>query len=1053
MEYNRKQTSLEPIDILKFDTVETGAVFKQYDINTSILELELVANGEPVHLKDEKVYVTVKSSNSLSTQLLSKYSGASVKEKDNYKVLLRAKKSRRRDVNNIIDVYISPLALENSGEMVAEVMIIDLIKEERITSQSFTFEIKPSITPNRPSESAYKLVKDLDGTYITDAEDVQLLVAEVEPNFKLSFVGTRVNEILEKANNFDVEDNTNKIQALQEKDVELESKISNLEKKDSSLDGEIASLKSSDQNIEEEIQGLKTKDESIESEISQLKSKDTEIDGEIDKLKNADETIKSDINSKYEELKQKTDATNNEVMKLKAQDTTLGESIRTNKGLIDVINPKVSTLEQDNQNVKNRVSVLEGDMNLAKSNISSLQSSNTELSQKVEGVEQGNASIDKILKQLQSDVERYKSSIELLESKVPVWKDFKGESFKVENSFYGKSKDLSIKGKTLQNIIKMGDFSLGEIGSLDGATFKISRSSTQQTAVPLSKKFLQLLKSNTVYTVMAKIENNTLNGEFALIHSFQNIMFTKSPVMIPKGFNGVVSKKFTTIDDISLGDRMEINFQLVTGTVDIKNLIILEGDYTDTYIDGYFEGINSIGDYEYNYLDESQIVPGYIGGADGITLNLNADDGTRIAIIPCESNTIYTITKEFVTDRFLIGTTTEKPINGMKVTRLSQNNGKSSITIKTPVDAKYLLAYLTSNIKTSSYGRTSINKGTCKTWSEPHKHKVSILSNGKNLFDYSKLTDGEILTFNNRRCFKFTDNSTNFSLNVNGEKNKQYTISIKMYRDKSQETKRLNVQFVYSDGTFKTYNLDHDVLREFTTESGKTLVKVKGAYNHSMNAYIDLECTQLEEGIKSTEFEPYKCYKKDISLQSLGFDEGFRGLNDSVYDELNDVKRETIKRIDKKVLTGNEQWIMWTNSTGDVLNCYLYFDRMIPNLTTVVKPNSIILNDRFPSNIGGHLSRVEGFRVASNYFTLSIHKSKLGIQDVNDTNNLPALKRWLNENPVTVYYELKEPIITPLNEDVNFGTLDDLTYVSLENNIKNELSCQCQVSLASVSKA
>ena len=52
-----------------------------------------------------------------------------------------------------------------------------------------------------------------------------------------------------------------------------------------------------------------------------------------------------------------------------------------------------------------------------------------------------------------------------------------------------------------------------------------------------------------------------------------------------------------------------------------------------------------------------------------------------------------------------------------------------------------------------------------------------------------------------------------------------------------------------------------------------------------------------------------------------------------------------------------------------------------------------------------------------------------------------------------LYYELTEPVITSLNDDVNFDTLDDITYVSLENSIKNELSCQCQVSLASVSKA
>lgn len=886
MEYNRKQTSLEPIDILKFDTVKTGAVFKQYDINTSILELELVANGEPVHLKDEKVYVTVKSSNSLSTQLLSKYSGASVKEKDNYKVLLRAKKSRRRDVNNIIDVYISPLALENSGEMIAEVMIIDLIKEERITSQSFTFEIKPSITPNRPSESAYKIVKDLDGTYITDAEDVQLLVAEVEPNFKLSFVGTRVNEILEKANNFDVEDNTNKIQALQEKDVELESKISNLEKKDSSLDGEIASLKSSDQSIEEEIQGLKAKDKSIESEISQLKSKDTAIDGEIDRLKNADETIKLDINSKYEELKQKTDATNNEVMKLKAQDTTLGESIRTNKGLIDVINPKVATLEQDNQNVKNRVSVLEGDMNLAKSNISSLQSSNTELSQKVEGVEQGNASIDKILKQLQSDVERYKSSIELLESKVPVWKDFKGESFKVENSFYGKSRGMIIKGRTLQNLWK-----------------------------PIS---IQWEPTN-------------------------------------KWFNALASS---------------INFSITGKVITVKNT-------TDKAINFQFSKLDN------NY--DSQVV---ISSGETKVINVTSLQKFR-GVIGLES-----VGWENTTEN------KNKLINGLIVCI-----GEYS----------YLPDIYFEGIK--SFGQ--------------QEDKISILSSGRNLIDDSIKSNTEI------------DYETGFE-------KPSHLIVTTGFTPFFVNTKRLYAQVTIDDvkstPTFRWYDenkkyINGNAIDNIPTNARYVRMRVLSSTPINPN---DCKFLLIDNSDKNLSYEPYKSNKKDILLQGLGFDGGLRGLNDTVYDELNDIKNVAIKRIGKHIFTGNETIRQLENSTKALIV-------LVENIKGVDSKH-FISNSNIGYEARWNVNEWENnYPIAFNFkdssagsMSLLISKSK--IPSVTD---IDSLKQYLRENNIELYYKLKEPVETPLNKDINFDTLDDITYVSLENNIKNELSCQCQVSLAS----
>lgn len=306
------------------------------------------------------------------------------------------------------------------------------------------------------------------------------------------------------------------------------------------------------------------------------------------------------------------------------------------------------------------------------------------------------------------------------------------------------------------------------------------------------------------------------------------------------------------------------------------------------------------------------------------------------------------------------------------------------------------------------------------------ENKISILSRNKNLFNLSKFEDNTIY---------YQDTG------IKGNLNRYKAMRIKTTPNKSYFFTNPNVGTTVQCVAYKNG------------------VRISGGYN--WRGMLTKDCDeyvfsflksellsnnfQFEEGTKATHFEPYKEDKKDILLSELGFDEGLRGLNNTVYDELNDIKNITVKRIDKRVLNGNESWIMWTNSTGDVLNCYLYFDRMIPNLTSVVKPNSIILNDRFPSNIGGHLSKAEGFRVASNYFALSIHKSKLGIQDVNDTSNLPVLKRWLNENPITVYYELENPVVTPFVENINLKTFGERTYVSFENSISGTSSFKAPV--------
>lgn len=312
--------------------------------------------------------------------------------------------------------------------------------------------------------------------------------------------------------------------------------------------------------------------------------------------------------------------------------------------------------------------------------------------------------------------------------------------------------------------------------------------------------------------------------------------------------------------------------------------------------------------------------------------------------------------------------------------------------------------------------------------------KISILSHGKNLFDYNKLTSGEIVSFNDRKCYKFTDNSTNFTLDVKGEENKQYTISIKMYREPSQIEKRLNVQFVYSDGTFKTYNLDHNVLREFTTESGKTLVKIKGAYNHSLNAYIDLECTQLEEGTIKTTYEPYKQDKKDILLQNLGFDEGLRGVN-SIRDELNFIRNVAIKKIHKYTLTAELNWYIY-DLTEDIRQFYIQpleplivDDRDAINCISSTLP-SCKYNDR--TNLVNH--------IYCNANLLAILKPK--------STTLEEFKQWLRDNPTTVYYKLAEPVETPFTENINMKTFGERTYIGFENSISGTSSFQAPVNAA-----
>lgn len=312
------------------------------------------------------------------------------------------------------------------------------------------------------------------------------------------------------------------------------------------------------------------------------------------------------------------------------------------------------------------------------------------------------------------------------------------------------------------------------------------------------------------------------------------------------------------------------------------------------------------------------------------------------------------------------------------------------------------------------------------------KYKISVLSHNKNLFDYNKLTGGEIVSFNDRKCYKFTDNSTNFTLDVKGEENKQYTISIKMYRELSQIEKRLNVQFVYSDGTFKTYNLDHNVLREFTTESGKTLVRIKGAYNHSLNCYIDLGCTQLEEGSQATSYEHYKEDKKNILIK------GPLPEWDTMYEDNGQVK--VCRDSGEYTFTGDENWQLSSELQDEFLCFYIFFPQS--TVLTKILCNNFIQKPTMEKGVECITNNGGG----SSIIRIKIRKSKL------TTQNIEGFKAWLKANPTKIVYQLATPTVEVVEScvDIDLDTFIEKTYFNILNSLPGTLDFKVPSNIGSV---
>ncbi|AWG96522.1 virion structural protein [Clostridium phage CPS2] len=302
------------------------------------------------------------------------------------------------------------------------------------------------------------------------------------------------------------------------------------------------------------------------------------------------------------------------------------------------------------------------------------------------------------------------------------------------------------------------------------------------------------------------------------------------------------------------------------------------------------------------------------------------------------------------------------------------------------------------------------------------ENKISILSSGKNIF--------------NIKNFKISQGSVYGYMELDKTISK-YTLSIK---EKDADVDITDIYFGFSET-----GIDATLGTNWIIENGKKIKDSLTATSKFLSVYPNSKESlekifkkyniQLEAGTQTSPYQPYECDKKDILLSELGFDEGLRGLNTTVYDELNDIENVVIKRIEKYVFTGNEDISINDERTETISFRYLNNSHE----TSWIDTDNLLCSS-LPS-IGQKIyeSDFEGTASDKIGFIFRINKTKLITPDIS------GFKTWLKNNPTTVYYKLAEPIETPLNENINVKTFNDKTYVNFENSINGTSSFKVPV--------
>jgi len=199
----------------------------------------------------------------------------------------------------------------------------------------------------------------------------------------------------------------------------------------------------------------------------------------------------------------------------------------------------------------------------------------------------------------------------------------------------------------------------------------------------------------------------------------------------------------------------------------------------------------------------------------------------------------------------------------------------------------------------------------------------------------------------------------------------------------------------------------------WVTDNQYTITSTKEGYLWVNIRYSD-NSTITPSDIKTSDFVLYEGYDNYYELCSIG----------DIKDTLDIVNGTLTKRIDKVILNGSEfNWVasVFNNNLTDVIGFRL-------NLQT-----TNLLCDTFTLYNANYLwsANKEGVGIGSNYLAFYIKRSLLSSEDIN------GFKTWLSENPVTVYYELKElqqitlPIVNiPLFDGINHITLVDSLEIS-----------------------
>ena len=629
-----------------------------------------------------------------------------------------------------------------------------------------------------------------------------------------------------------------------------------------------------------------------------------------------------------------------------------------------------------------------------------------------------------------------------------------GNHITLQGGYDGKAKPY-VYGNTLVNLWDINGVSVASQATISNGRIKIVTTENIWSNFFTDDK--SMFKPSTEYTIIVNIYKNTFQTN-DVVHITSNSTGTNSGVFKEpwyiKGEHGVgtFKKKLVTKDteEFNLAQYCVRSFfsndSKTPGQEMELDMIILEGDYTDKPLPQYFEGLQS--SFEDGRVPENlvgdlyKVTNGYyIDNGDSYTLKLASGNGQPMILYLLNNikpNTQYTIvakvditsgiphycfmdmenytrttTTEFCpnssgTHKYLFTTTDSMTTQHLRI--LPRNEMDSDFTIYKDI---LILEGDYTNYDFSDYD--SANGGKYKVdYKVTGKNKLpsSYQNSWINIADYSVTMDSNyIYTIGyNDGTGKLTLNSTyskiqlkpntTYSYHVEFPSNSTLNGFCSLIYDK--DNKLINNLNIFRTSSVKYMN--------FTTPSDG-IISIAGSTMWQDTSTGTVRIMITEQSQNNESYEPYKEYTKTLYLNSPLLE------GDSI--EVNGHDIVHIHRYGKVVLDGSEDWKLYTtNNTTEQF--------VIPR--GIMKNNGIMFSDKLLCKY--NLNDIPySCYVGINNFNL--------LMPLNTT--IDELKAWLQQNPITVVYELETPTYEVISTNDNLyidsyvnGYLDFNSVVPIE---------------------